>query len=161
MPAEFEELPPLIVASIRHSGKHSPEVTSHTWEELILWASPKRLLGRQDGLRGIGLLWDDPRQWPAELRRYDVGIPISPEDSAHVAPPAFLHVTMPGRYLRVTHRGPYEEIMSSYRHAFDVTMKVEDLELVSAPMIELYRNSPSEVAPEHLVTDIYLPVTHL
>lgn len=158
---EFEELDPIIIAAIRHRGDHLPEKTSATWEELILWASPLRLLGRDFNIRGIGLLWDDPRQFTPDRRRYDVGIPIDAEDAEIVMPPAFVLVTMPGEYMKFRHMGPYDKIHETYREALGVSMQVEELELISAPIIEIYRNSPSEVDEDDLATDIYFPVIQL
>lgn len=161
VPVEFEHLDPIVIASIRHEGKHDPSETSSTWEDLILWASPRRLLGRRFDVRGVGLLWDDPRQWPPELRRYDVGVPIDPEDSPDVDEPAFLNLTMPGEYLRATHEGPYDDVMRTYDHVLTVELRLKEYELVSAPIIELYRNSPAEVSEDQLLTDIYFPVVKL
>jgi DNA gyrase inhibitor GyrI len=157
----FAQLDPIVVASMRHRGMHDPQSTSGTWEELILWASPRRLLGRRMDVRGIGMLWDDPRQWPADQRRYDVGIPIDPEDSGDIEEPAFLNLVQPGRYLKAVHQGSYDTIMRTYETVLEVTLRIHEYELVSAPIIELYRNSPSEIAEEELVTDIYFPVIQL
>ena len=159
--AQYEQLSPIIVASMRHHGKHTPDEVGSTWEDLILWASPRRLLGRNMDIRGVGLLWDDPRVWPPEMRRYDVGIPIDAEDSPEVDEPAFINLTMPGKYLKATHEGPYDGVMKTYDDILSMTLKFEGLELVSAPIIELYRNSPQEVHEDELRTDIYFPVTRL
>src|SRR5689334_18642 len=142
---ELEYLDAIIVAALRHHGAHTPDETASSWEDLILWASPRRLLGRRFDVRGVGILWDDPRQFLPEDRRYDVAIPIDAEDSSEVEEPTFLLVLNPGEYLKVTHEGAYDEISRTYDQAFDVTMKIENLELTAAPIIELYRNSPSEV----------------
>lgn len=161
MSVELEQLEPLVVACIRHRGAHDPAHTGSTWEDLILWASPRRLLGRRSDIRGVGMLWDDPRQWMPEDRRYDVGIPIDPEDSADVDMPAFVSVTMPGSYLKVSHQGAYDLIPSAITKTLEVTMSIEEYELVAAPILELYRNSPAEVSESDLLTDIYVPVAQL
>src|SRR6187549_4143204 len=75
------------VAAMRHRGPHDPRVTDATWQELIVWASPRRLMGRNPDARGVGLCWDDPRRFEARERRYDVGVPITPEDVDQVTPP--------------------------------------------------------------------------
>lgn len=161
MSVQFEAVEAIVVATMRHAGKHVPADTSATWEDLILWASPRRLLGRRFDVRGVGLLWDDPRQHPPEARRYDVGIPIDKEDAVDVDAPAFVTVTMPGEYLKVTHEGDYSDIGRAYEQALDVQMKIESLELVAAPILELYRNSPQEVDIDALRTDVYFPVIRL
>lgn len=159
--AQFEELSPIVVATIRHQGPHDPRLTDDAWDRLILWASPRRLLGRRSDLRGVGLLWDDPRKFAPAERRYDVGVPIDIEDAASVEDPAFVTVTMPGRYLKVTHEGDYGLLSRTYEAALDNTIRYAGLELAAAPIIELYRNSPAEVAEDELITDIMFPVAQV
>lgn len=151
----------LWVAAIRHKGPHEPGLTDETWQELIVWASPRRLLGRSLEARGVGLLWDDPRHFSARDRRYDVGVPIDPEDVELVTPPGFVLVTPPGRYLSVTHEGEYDRILDAYERVVDGPLRYEGWTLLAQPIIEVYRNSPSEVHEEDLRTDIYFPVAKL
>lgn len=161
MSVSYQHLAPIIVATMRHRGPHVPASTNTTWEELILWASPRRLLGRRPDLRGVGLLWDDPRQWAPDQRRYDVGVPIDAADSQLIEPPAFLTLTLPGTYGVVRHTGPYELIPEVIERTLGVDMPMTGNELVAAPILELYRNSPAEYAEADLVTDICIPVTKL
>ncbi len=157
----LQYLQPIWVAALRHRGPHDPSQTDSTWQELIVWASPRRLLGRSMDSRGIGLLWDDPRQFDAKDRRYDVGVPIDREDRDAVDAPGFVVVTAPGRYLHATHRGPYEHIQDTYAKVFDGPMRYDGWVLLAQPIIEVYRNSPSEVDEDELHTDIYVPAVKL
>lgn len=149
------------VAAIRHRGPHDPGLTDATWQELIVWASPRRLLGRSLDARGIGLLWDDPRQFGPRERRYDVGVPIDPQDVELVERPGFVVVTTPGRYLRATHVGAYERILDTYEQVMDGPLRYEGYTLLAQPIIEVYRNSPAEVDEADLRTDIYVPAVKL
>ncbi len=157
----LQYLQPIWVAALRHRGAHDPSLTDATWQELIVWASPRRLLGRSLDARGIGLLWDDPRQFDPRDRRYDVGVPIDPEDATSVEAPGFVVVTTPGRYLRATHRGAYDRILDTYEKVFDGPMRYDGWTLLAQPVIEIYRNSPSEVDEDDLETDIYIPAAKL
>jgi DNA gyrase inhibitor GyrI len=157
----LQYLQPIWVAALRHRGPHDPALTDATWQELIVWASPRRLLGRSLDARGIGLLWDDPRQFDARDRRYDVGVPIDPQDAPSVEAPGFVVVTTPGRYLKVTHEGAYEQLQSTYEQVFDGPMRYDGWTLLAQPIIEIYRNSPSEVGEDELRTDIYVPAAKL
>ncbi|MBC7643884.1 MAG: GyrI-like domain-containing protein [Thermoleophilia bacterium] len=161
MAISYQHLAPIIVASMRHRGAHIPEATNATWEELILWASPRKLLGRRVDLRGVGLLWDDPRQWPADQRRYDVGVPVNPVDSELIEAPAFLTLTLPGTYGVIRYTGPYSEIPKVVEQALTIHLPLTGHELVAAPILELYRNSPADFAESDLITDICIPVTKL
>lgn len=158
---DWEHLDPMIVATMRHSGPHDPRFTDSAWERLILWASPRRLLGRNLHVNGVGLLWDDPRAVPPEARRYDVGIPIDTQDIPLVEPPAAVLVTMPGEYRKVRHHGAYDKLPQTYADALGMTLQVNELHLLAAPILELYRNSPADTPTDELITDLYVPVAHL
>lgn len=157
----LQYLQPIWVAAFRHRGAHDPGLTDATWQELIVWASPRRLLGRSAEARGVGLLWDDPRSFSARDRRYDVGVPIDPADIAAVEAPGFVVVTAPGRYLRASHIGPYEELLGAYEQVVSGPLRYDGWTLLAQPIVEVYRNSPSEVSEDELHTDIYFPVAKL
>ena len=157
----LQYLQPIWVAAMRHKGPHDPSTTDATWQELIVWASPRRLLGRSLDSRGVGLLWDDPRQFGPDERRYDVGVPIDREDREAVEPPGFVVVTAPGRYLRAVHTGPYDRIQDTYERIFNGPMRYDGWTLLAQPIVEVYRNSPSEVDEDELHTDIYVPAAKL
>lgn len=156
--ARLEYLKPIWVAALRHAGAHDPRLTDQTWQELILWAAPRRLLGRDPAARGIGLLWDDPRSFGPAGRRYDVGVPVTAEDVEAVDEPGFIVVTAPGRYLRATHVGAYERIFDTYERIVSTELRYGGWTLLAQPIVEIYRDSPSEVAEQELRTDIYFPV---
>jgi DNA gyrase inhibitor GyrI len=149
------------VAAFRHAGLHDPRLTDATWQQLIVWASPRRLLGRTPEARGIGLLWDDPRQFGPRDRRYDVGVPIDEADVDSIEAPGFVVVTAPGRYLKVTHEAGYDSILSTYDEVIEGPLRYDGWTLLAQPIIEIYRNSPSEVSEGDLRTDIYFPVAKL
>jgi DNA gyrase inhibitor GyrI len=158
---EFERLDALLVAAQRHSGPHLPDQTDAAWEQLILWAAPRRMLGRSMDVRGVGLLWDSPTSFEPSERRYDVGIPIDVEDIGDVERPGFVLLTMPGEYLKVRHSGRYDRLPDTYDQALGISLQAARLQLVAAPIIEIYRNSPAEVDEDDLVTDVYFPVVQL
>lgn len=153
-----EYLYSFVVAAIRHRGTHLPHLTDSTWEELILWASQRRLLGRDPLIRGVGLLWDDPTRTHPDVRRYDCAIPIDAEDADLVDTPVIVLRTLPFEYLVVRHHGPYDEMMRTYDDTLGRQLAFAGLAMVSAPIIEIYRNSPAEVESGDLVTDIHIPV---
>lgn len=146
------------VAVFRHRGPHEPRLTDSTWNDLILWAAPRRLLGRDPEVRGVGLLWDDPRVIHARERRYDVGVPILFEDEERVEAPGFVVVTAPGRYLKATHHGSYDRLLDTYDEVESGPLRYDGWTLLAQPIIEIYRNSPSEVSEDDLITDLYFPV---
>jgi AraC family transcriptional regulator len=158
---ELRHLDSLLVATLRHVGPHDPSLTSDTWQDLIVWASPRRLLGRHPEVRGVGLLWDDPTTVPADERRYDVGVPIDEADIPAVELPMRVLRTLPGEYLHLRHVGDYERLPFTYESALGISMLAEGMRLAAAPALELYRNSSAEVPTDELLTDIYLPVVRV
>lgn len=156
-----EQLDAIWVAAMRHDGPHDPGHTDATWNDLIVWASPRKLLGRALDMRGVGLVWDDPRQFMPSQIRYDVGVPIDPEDEDLVDDPAFVLVTAPGSYLRATHIGSYDSILRTYDLAIGGPLRYEAWALLAQPIIEVYRDSPAEVGEDDLRTDIYFPVIRM
>jgi effector-binding domain-containing protein len=79
----------------------------------------------------------------------------------NVTPPGFVLVTAPGRYLTATHQGKYDKLLDTYERVIDGPLRYDGWTLLAQPIIEVYRNSPSEVDEEDLRTDIYFPVAKL
>jgi AraC family transcriptional regulator len=65
---------------------------------------------------------------------------------------------MPREYAIATHRGPYSTSSDTYARLAGQWLPASGRELLTAPALEVYRNSPFCTAPENLVTDIYLPL---
>jgi len=57
-----------------------------------------------------------------------------------------------------THRGPYFKLSETYSRLAGEWLPASGRELLTAPAIEIYRNSPFSAAPENLLTDIHLPL---
>ncbi|MBD3404967.1 MAG: MerR family transcriptional regulator [Candidatus Lokiarchaeota archaeon] len=55
-----------------------------------------------------------------------------------------------------TYRGPYPEIGQGYARLHEFV--IENGYEITGPLMELYLNSPQEVAPEQLMTEIQLPI---
>jgi effector-binding domain-containing protein len=64
---------------------------------------------------------------------------------------------LPGGHMaHVVHKGPYETCEPTYRALF---AWIDDRGLaICGPIREVYPNDPHEVAPEAIITDIYVPV---
>jgi AraC family transcriptional regulator len=67
--------------------------------------------------------------------------------------------TIPGgRFAVTTHPGSYETLGETYTRFCGEWLPQSGLELLAAPALEFYRNSPQETPPEELLTDIYMPL---
>jgi effector-binding domain-containing protein len=61
-----------------------------------------------------------------------------------------------GRMAKVLHRGPYEGCGPTYTRLF---AWIEEQGLaVAGPVREVYLNDPTQVKPEELMTEIYVPI---
>ena len=56
------------------------------------------------------------------------------------------------------YKGPYDGIKVGYDHLFGNWLPKSGREPAEAPCYELYLNSPTDVAREDLLTEIYLPL---
>lgn len=103
-----------------------------------------------EGLRLIGL-------FPVDMGEY---IPITiaaalPE--GRPAPPGTTADLLPGgMFARATHTGPYDQI-SLTAHAL-LAWCVERGHTITGPIRELYLNDPAITAPDHLITQLLIPL---
>ena len=61
-----------------------------------------------------------------------------------------------GRFAKAVHRGPYDGCEATYVRLFE-WLVAKGL-AVTGPIREYYLNSPCDVAPEEILTEIYVPV---
>jgi AraC family transcriptional regulator len=101
--------------------------------------------------------------WGGETAVVEIGFPVA--DAAALGLPALEAVAdgepgasrLPGgRAVVAVHRGPYDELMSAWRHA-DAWMVGRGLQAGGAPW-ESYVDNPDEVPPRDLRTEIVLPL---
>jgi AraC family transcriptional regulator len=146
-------LPSMRVAFLRHTGPY--DSVGATWQRLMMWAGGKGLLGGMTGI--LGVIHDDPEITPPEKLRYDAAIILR---HAEIAPEGDIGVQHigPGEYIIAQHRGPYERLVETYARMCGEWLPESGYELLAAPALEFYRNSPMDSAPENLLTDIYLPL---
>jgi effector-binding domain-containing protein len=57
---------------------------------------------------------------------------------------------------KTVHKGPYQECSSTYERLF--SWLDENNQKIVGPIREAYLNDPREVAPEEILTMIYVPI---
>lgn len=89
---------------------------------------------------------------------YDVGIPITAAQEARIPShgPLELGITYAGRALKVTHRGPCEEIGEGCRR-IEKYMSAHGLRAAGS-IWEVYLTNPDATPPGEQVTEIYVPL---
>ncbi|HJZ99720.1 MAG TPA: AraC family transcriptional regulator [Candidatus Solibacter sp.] len=151
-PVEIKTLPSAHIIFLRHVGPYS--AVGAIWGRLAMWAGMRGLIGPAS--RFIGISWDDPEITPPEKLRYDAAItlarPIQPEGEFGVTDLAG------GEYATLLHKGPYENLSSTYRLIFGAWLPSSGRELRDVPCFELYLNSPQNTRPEDLLTVIHVPI---
>jgi AraC family transcriptional regulator len=150
--ARIHELGEMTVAFVRHVGPYN-EVGA-AWDRLMMWA------GSRGAFRGaptlFGIVHDDPEITPPAKMRYDAALKVA--GNLAVDGDIGVQIVEARRYVTVTHRGSYESIGDSYARLCGGWLPGSGAELLPAPSLEFYRNSPKTTPPENLVTDIYMPL---
>jgi AraC family transcriptional regulator len=147
-----EKRKPMRVAFVRHVGPYGD--CGKAWEKLCAFAAQQGWLG-PDALT-IGISHDDPDVTAPDKLRYDACLPV---DDGFVATGEIgVQEIAGGEYAVATHRGPHSNLEQTYRCLFREWLPESRRELRSVPGFEIYRNDPCTTPPEHLVTDIYLPL---
>jgi len=160
-PTEVEVAPTLAAQTTCHSGLAQDQIKA------VMGQAFDTIFGfmHQHGLASAGspraiYMSFDPRGVD-----FTVAVPVAaaPANAADSAPVAI--ASLPGaKTLRFTHRGPYEELMTTYNRIAQYLeakglMKDETDWARYMPMWEEYLNDPAETPEAELLTHIFLPRT--
>lgn len=109
------------------------------------------------GARVYGVYYDDPESVPeAELRSTAC---IELNDPARVIEPPLRRLTIEGgRYAVLTHKGPYSDLHVAYEWLYRHWLPKANVTVRNVPPLEVYLNSPRDVGPQDLITEICIPV---
>ncbi len=104
----------------------------------------------------LAIYHDDPETTPAEQLHSDAGLTVAedvrlPADVAEKRLPA-------GRYARATHIGPYNTLGDAWSRMLGEWLPSSGHRIGNGPSFEAYQNDPSNVRPEELHTDLYIPI---
>ena len=125
-----------------------------TWEKLCSWAGKKGLFGKENEF--IGISHDDPHITETEKLRYDACLTVRQD----VKPEGEIGVKIieGGKYATFIHKGPYSNLQKTYDAIYKQWMVESGTQFRDLPCFEKYLNSPEDTKPEHLLTEIYIPV---
>lgn len=153
MDVTIESLPARRVATVRHTGPYTR--ISEAFARLGAAAGPAGLIGRP-GSAMIALYHDDPETTPADQLRSDAGLIV---DETVALPSGLVEVRLPaGRYARTTHRGPYPLLGDAWARFMGQWLPGSGHRIGDGVPFERYHNTQADVAPEDLVTDLYVPI---
>jgi DNA gyrase inhibitor len=146
----IEEFPGATLAGVPHRGSY-----------LEIGAAFEKLgmeLGRCGAEVEPGRLaaayFDDPDITPVAELRSLAGVLVGadeavPEELERQAVPA-------GRYAVLSHRGPYAELHKAYSFLFGKWLPQSGEAPRAVPTLECYLNTPRDVAPQDLLTELWL-----
>ena len=152
MQVEITERPELRVGAIRHAGSYNR--ISEAFGRLGAIAGQAGLLGSDTTM--IAIYHDDPETTAEEDLRSDAAVTIP----ADVTLPAGLtEIRIPsGRYARATHKGPYEGLGDAWARLMGEWVPSSGHRFGDGISYEVYRNNPTNTAPQELLTDLYIPL---
>jgi AraC family transcriptional regulator len=152
MNVTIEDMPELRVATVHHLGPYNRIFAAFgRLHEIAVRAGLHR-----EGAMALAIYHDDPETTPAEQLQSDAGITV-PRGSP--LPGGVGETTLPaGKYARTTHLGPYSTLGDTWARFMGEWLPSSGKRVGSGSSYEVYRNNPSNAAPEELRTDLYLPI---
>lgn len=100
--------------------------------------------------------FDDPDAVEEGALRSAACVPVS--GSIAIDPPLHDTAIRGGPYARLRYQGPYADMKDTYRWLYGTWLPASGREVANAPTVEKYLNSPPDVPPTALLTDICLPL---
>jgi AraC family transcriptional regulator len=153
MNPEIRNPDPMPVLFVRRTGPYY-QAAGQAFGVLCQFAGPRGLLG--PAARMIGISHDDPHVTDESKFRFDACVTIDRD----VKPEGEIgqKTIAGGRYAVFLHAGPYERFQQTYDQIFKSWLPGSGERLREEPCFEVYLNSPDQVKPEELRTEIWLPL---
>ncbi len=148
----IENEPNRTLALMPHQGDYLK--IAPVFEQLNLLASTRDLWSNIEGM--LGVYYDDPDTVAADDLRSAAALVLKQEQP--VEAPLQLDHLKGGRTAVLLFKGPYAGLHAAYKFFYSTWLAQSGEELRDAPPYELYVNSPSETAPEDLLTRICIPL---
>jgi AraC family transcriptional regulator len=143
---------PIRLAALPHKGAYFE--ISRAFQKLSAVMASRDLF-RNAG-RMIAVFYDDPQSTAEADLRSHAGFEINGRSDLSTP---LEEVTLPaGRQAVLTYTGPYAGLPAAYDELFGIWLPGSGEEPADTPSFEVYLNSPMDVAPEELITELHLPL---
>ncbi|MCA8898798.1 MAG: AraC family transcriptional regulator [Hyphomonas sp.] len=151
-PIDIRTLPRRPAIGLVHEGPYVE--IGRTFERLFSELEAAGLIGHARG--PFGLYIDDPDAVPAE----DLRSHACTFTDVALKPPAPLEPVEAGggTYAVLTYKGPYSAMKPAYDWLFGTWLPASGREARDEPVLEINLNTPMDVAPSELLTEICLPL---
>lgn len=147
-----EPAPARHLAAIAHRGPYIEVGRAFETASAIIGA--RGLFPQVRGMVGVYL--DDPGAVAAQDLRSYAGFELA---TGVDLPEGMESVDLPeGEVARLRFIGPYAELQRGYDHLYGTWLPASGREPADTPVFEVYLNTPRDVPPAELVTDICLPL---
>jgi len=150
---ELRTIDALPVLFVRRTGPYG-QAAREAFEVLCRFASTHGLMG--PSTRPIGISHDDPTVTSSARFRYDACLTLDREVRAEGE--IGQKNLAGGRYAVFLHAGPYERLGPTFDQIYKGWLPGSREQLRDEPCFQAYLNSPGQVEPEALRTEIWIPV---
>ncbi|MEZ5715553.1 MAG: GyrI-like domain-containing protein [Paracoccaceae bacterium] len=148
----IETAPARHLATMPHRGPYIEVGQAFEAASAIIGA--RQLSGQVRAM--VGVYYDDPAAVPAGDLRSCAGFELA---AGLACPEGMEPVDLAaGEVARLRFRGPYAGLQRGYEFLYGSWLPSSGREPADAPVFEVYRNTPRDVPPGDLITDICLPL---
>ena len=149
---EIVTAPARRLIAVPHRGSYMH--IAKAFEALGTIIAARNLWNHTQGM--IGVYYDDPSATKEALLHSHAGLVVS-ADLPSVE--GLEDVFLPGGRIAVLRfKGHYSGLPAAYQHLYGSWLPASGQDAANAPVFEHYLNSPSDTAPENLLTEICLPL---
>jgi AraC family transcriptional regulator len=151
-PVTTAVLPPVRCAAVAHAGAYMQ--IDKAMGRLFTELASQNLIKPDQKM--IAVFLDDPDLVPVERLRSQACSVVA--ENVNLAPPLDEAILRGGLYAKLRYKGPYSDMKEAYRWLLGVWLPNSGHDADDAPVFEAYLNSPMNVSPTDLLTDIHLPL---
>lgn len=149
-------LDPMDLLAVSHVGPYMK--ISDAFYTLGQWLGERQV--RTSGARMVGIFYDDPNQVEASKLRSKAAIHLEHETDVEIISPVEKIHLRGGDHAMLLHKGPYEGLGESWMWFYNEWLPKSGRKAdFSMPSFEVYLNTPDEVAPDDLRTELYIRLT--
>lgn len=150
----IQKLEPITVAFVRRIGSYVNML--EPWLQLANAVGIQYLLSEK--VKRISIPYDAAEITPADKLRYDACVTLEGLPDFKPSGQIGIQTIHGGKYAVITHRGPIEEIESTYRILFGLWLPQSGYEPDDYPNFVLHCSTPFMTPAKSLVSEIYLPI---
>jgi AraC family transcriptional regulator len=148
-------LEPMDLLAVGHVGPY-PKI-GDAFFTLAQWLGQRGV--STAGARLVGIFYDDPDRVEASKLRSKAAVHLPDESKVTPASPVESLQLRGGSHAVLLHKGPYEGLKDAWMWFYaDWLPNSGHKADFNAPSFEVYLNTPEEVAPDALRTELHLPL---